>query len=66
VVSQEEYDERREALDVAQSQVKKALEIIYQAQVALGLPAKAAEGKTLANVPEDLDRTFSSVQRVTV
>jgi membrane fusion protein (multidrug efflux system) len=63
VVSQEEYDERREALDVAQSRVKQALENIYQARVALGLPAKAAEGKTLADVPEDLDQTFSSVRQ---
>lgn len=63
VVSQEEYDERREALDVGRSQVKQALESIYEARVALGLPAKAAEGKTLADVPEDLDQTFSSVRR---
>jgi len=61
VVSQEEYDERREALDVAKAQVAQALENVYQARVALGLPAKPTEGKTLADVPEDLDQTFSSV-----
>jgi membrane fusion protein, multidrug efflux system len=63
VVSQQEYDARREALDVAKSQVTQALENIYQAPVALGLPAKATEGKTLADVPEDLDQTFSSVRQ---
>jgi len=40
VVSQEEYDERREALDVAKAQVAQALENVYQARVALGLPAR--------------------------
>jgi membrane fusion protein (multidrug efflux system) len=63
VVSQEEYDERREALDVAKAQVTQALQNIYQARVALGLPAQAPEGKTLADVPEDLDQTFSSVRQ---
>jgi membrane fusion protein, multidrug efflux system len=63
VVSQEEYDERREALDVAKAQVAQALENVYQARVALGLPAKPPEGKTLADVPEDLDQTFSSVRQ---
>lgn len=61
VVSQEEYDERREALEVAKAQVAQALENVYQARVALGLPAQPPEGKTLADVPEDLDQTFSSV-----
>jgi membrane fusion protein (multidrug efflux system) len=61
VVSQEEYDERRAALEVAKAQVAQALENVYQARVALGLPAKPPEGKTLADVPEDLDQTFSSV-----
>ena len=63
VVSQEEYDERREALDVAKAQVTQALQNIYQARVALGLPAQAPEGKTLADVPDDLDQTFSSVRQ---
>jgi membrane fusion protein (multidrug efflux system) len=63
VVSQEEYDERREALDVAKAQVTQALQNIYQARVALGLPAQVPEGKSLADVPEDLDQTFSSVRQ---
>jgi membrane fusion protein, multidrug efflux system len=63
VVSQEEYDERREALDVAKAQVTQALENIHQARVALGLPAEPPAGKTLADVPDDLDQTFSSVRQ---
>jgi membrane fusion protein (multidrug efflux system) len=63
VVSQEEYDERREALDVAKAQVTQALQSIYQARVALGLPAQVPEGKSLADVPADLDQTFSSVRQ---
>lgn len=63
VVSQEDYDERREALDVAKAQVAQALEYIYQARVALGLEPQAAQGKTLADVPDDLDQTFSSVRQ---
>jgi membrane fusion protein, multidrug efflux system len=63
VVSQEEYDERREALDVAKAQVTQALENIHQARVALGLPAQVPAGKDLADVPDDLDQTFSSVRQ---
>jgi membrane fusion protein (multidrug efflux system) len=63
VVSQEEYDERREALDVAKAQVTQALQNIYQARVALGLPAQVPEGKKLSDVPPDLDQTFSSVRQ---
>ena len=63
VVSQEDYDERSEALDVAKAQVAQALEYIYQTRVALGLEPQAAQGKTLADVPDDLDQTFSSVRQ---
>ena len=37
VSSREEYDQRREQLDVANAQVKQALEYVYQARAALGL-----------------------------
>jgi membrane fusion protein, multidrug efflux system len=63
VTSQEEYDQRRETLDVAKAQVTQALESVLQARVALGLPAQPGEGKTLADVPGDLDQTFSSVRQ---
>jgi membrane fusion protein, multidrug efflux system len=63
VVSQEEYDERREALDVAKAQLAQALENVYQARAALGLPAQPPAGSSLADVPADLDQTFSSVRQ---
>ena len=63
VVSSEELDQKREQLDVAQAQLKQSLENIYQARVALGLPAQPATGKSLTDVPADLDQTFSSVRQ---
>jgi membrane fusion protein, multidrug efflux system len=62
VASVEEFDTRRKELDVANAQVKQALENVYQARAALGLPAQAAESASLTDVPADLDQTFSSVQ----
>jgi membrane fusion protein (multidrug efflux system) len=63
VVSAEEYDQRRETLDVGKAQVTQALENILQARVALGLPAQPPAGTSLADVPADLDQTFSSVRQ---
>jgi membrane fusion protein (multidrug efflux system) len=63
VVSQEEYDERREALDVGKAQVTQSLEAVHQVRVALGLPAEPPAGKTLTDVPDDIDQTFSSVRQ---
>jgi membrane fusion protein, multidrug efflux system len=62
VSSVEEFDTRRKELDVANAQVKQALENVYQARAALGLPAQPAESISLTDVPADLDQTFSSVQ----
>src|SRR5260221_6802526 len=63
VVSAEEYDQRREALDVAKAQVTQTLENVLQARVALGLPAQPPAGTSLADGPADLDHTFSSVRQ---
>ncbi len=63
VVSVEEYDQKREALDVAKAQVSQALENVLQARVALGLTGKPPEGTSLTDVPADLDQTFSSVRQ---
>ena len=63
VASVEEFDTRRKELDVANAQVKQALENVYQARAVLGLPTQPAEGASLTNVPADLDQTFSSVQQ---
>src|ERR1700726_261264 len=62
VASVEEFDQKREQLDVANAQVKQSLENVYQARAALGLPAQPAEGANLTDVPAALDQTFSSVR----
>jgi membrane fusion protein (multidrug efflux system) len=62
VVSDEEYDQKLEAYNVAKAQVAEALENVYQQRVVLGLPAKPETGD-LATVPDDLDQTFSSTRQ---
>ena len=61
VISKEEYDQKREALDVAKASVLQSLENIHQARANLGLPVEPPNGANLADVPADLDQTFSSV-----
>lgn len=63
VVSTEEYDKKKTALDVAKSQVDQALEDVHKARVALGLPSEPPGGGKLSDVPPDLDQTFSSVKQ---
>ncbi len=63
VVSNEEYDQKQAALAVANAQVAQALQNVYQARVSLGLPAMPPAGTSLADVPPDLDQTFSSVRQ---
>src|SRR5581483_3205325 len=62
VASKEEFDQKREQLDVANAQVKQSLENVYQARAALGLPAQPPQGASLTDVPPNLDQTFSSVR----
>src|SRR5881394_3023446 len=62
VASKEEFDQKREQLGVANAQVKQAVENVYQARAALGLPAQPPEGARLTDVPPNLDQTFSSVR----
>ncbi|HEY0791009.1 MAG TPA: HlyD family secretion protein [Chthoniobacterales bacterium] len=63
VVSAEEFDQKREGLDAATAQVSQALESVYQARAALGLPGIPPPGTSLTDVPTDLDQTFSSVRQ---
>ncbi len=63
VISSEEFDQKREALDVAQAQVQQALESACQVRVALGLPRDPAPGQSLTDVPADIDQTFSTVRQ---
>lgn len=61
-VAREELDRRAQVLAVADAEVKKALEGVYQVRVALGLPAQPPSGD-LTEVPLDLDQTFSTVRQ---
>ena len=61
VISKEEYDQKREALDVAKASVLQSLENIHQARANLGLPVEPPNGANLVDVPADLDQTHSSV-----
>jgi membrane fusion protein (multidrug efflux system) len=62
VTSAEEFERKQEALNVAQAQVKQATESVYQQRAALGLTPEPEEGKSLTDVPPDLDQTFSTVR----
>ncbi len=62
-ISREEYDLRNESLLVAQAHVQEALEGVHQVRVGLGLPPEPEHGDDLAQVPADLDQTFSSVRQ---
>jgi membrane fusion protein (multidrug efflux system) len=61
VISAQDFDVKREALDAAKADVAQTLENVYQERVALGLPAVPEAGKELSDVPPDLDQTFSTV-----
>jgi membrane fusion protein (multidrug efflux system) len=63
VTSAEEFDQKREVLDVAKAQLQQAKESVYQQRAALGLPAEPEAGKSLTDVPPDLDQTFSTVRQ---
>jgi membrane fusion protein, multidrug efflux system len=60
-ISREEYDRRQAALSVAQAEVTQAMADVHQIRVSLGLAAQPESGD-LAEVPPDLDQTFSSVR----
>ena len=63
VTSSEEFDQKREQLDVANAQAKQTLESVYQARASLGLAAVPTEGSDLTQVPLNLDQNFSSVRQ---
>jgi membrane fusion protein, multidrug efflux system len=61
VASQQQYDQRQAALSAAQADVTQAMADVHQIRVSLGLAAQPESGD-LAEVPSDLDQTFSSVR----
>lgn len=61
-ITDEEYDQRRENLKVAESLVSEAREQVYQIRVGLGLPPRPEKSDDLTSVPEDLNQTSSSIR----
>jgi len=61
-VSTQEVEEKREKLDVSKAQVTQALQDVYEARATLGLPEQPPDGKSLDDMPDDLDQVFSSVR----
>jgi len=63
-ISRQDIDQYQEAYRVAAAQITQALEHVRQLRVSLGLPAIPPSGDDLAQVPADLDQTFSGVREV--
>jgi membrane fusion protein (multidrug efflux system) len=61
-MAREEFDHRRQQLRVAEAEVNQAREEIFQVRATLGLPPQPNNGEYLADVPPDLDETFSDVR----
>ncbi len=61
-ISRQEFDASAEALSVAQAQFEKAQEDVYEVRAGLGLPRAPSTGDDLAEVPADLDQTFSGIK----
>jgi membrane fusion protein, multidrug efflux system len=60
-ITRQEYDQRQEALSVAQAGVKQAIADVHQSRASLGLEAQPKSGD-LDEVPPNIDQTFSSVR----
>ncbi len=61
-ITDEEFDQRRENLKVAESLVSEAREQVYQIRVALGLPPRPENSDDLTSVPKDLNQTSASIR----
>jgi len=61
-LSREEFDQRLQDVRVAEAAVNQAREEIFQVRASLGLPPEPPRGKDFADVPPDLDETFSDVR----
>jgi membrane fusion protein (multidrug efflux system) len=61
-VSQQDFDAKLAALRTAEAVLQQTIQQVYQIRASLGLPMQPAEGHDLAEVPPNLDQTFSSVR----
>jgi membrane fusion protein (multidrug efflux system) len=62
-IGKEDLDQRRQTVKVDEASVDQALRQVHAIRVGLGLAAEPPPGKDLADVPADLDQTFSSVRQ---
>ncbi len=62
VISEEDMDQKRADLGVAESGISEALENVHESRVALGLPAELEANHALGEVPANLDQTYSVVR----
>jgi membrane fusion protein (multidrug efflux system) len=61
-ISKEELDRRRQEVKVGEAAVQQALQAVYASRVALGLPDHPGIGHDLAEVPPNLEQTYSGVR----
>jgi membrane fusion protein (multidrug efflux system) len=61
-LSREDFDQRQQQLRVAEAQVKQAREEVAQVRVSLGLFPEPPKGKSLTDVPPDLNQNYSTVR----
>jgi membrane fusion protein (multidrug efflux system) len=61
-ISPEDFDQRQQAIRVAEAAVRQANEEVFQVRASLGLVPEPAKGTDLTEVPADLDETFSDVR----
>jgi len=60
--SRQQFDNANEARRVAQAEVERAQQEVYQVRVGLGLSPQPPPGEDLASVPRDLQQTYSKVK----
>jgi membrane fusion protein (multidrug efflux system) len=63
-ISREDFDQRQQHYRVTQATVTLAREEVHQTRVSLGLAPEPAKGKSLDDVPPDLNETISTVRTV--
>lgn len=61
-ISREQYDRYEQDLRVAEASIIQAEEAIAQTRVSLGLALQPEKGKSLSDVPPDLNQTYSAVR----
>jgi membrane fusion protein (multidrug efflux system) len=61
-LSREEFDQRQQQFKVAQASVDQAREEVAQVRVSLGLAPQPGSGKSLTDVPPDLNQNTSAVR----